>query len=153
VLIVAPRVASPAHPLSWRISPRFFLWFFPCSSFDFLLSRGLSRPRRQLGFVGAAFRGHASICLSSRSFWAARRCCFVVAAFRGRATPLTYSVPWCHGCCWEACFFASAFVSEAFQGHATILFVAAAFWAAHRFWGLWGHATLSLLLFRPLRAA
>ncbi len=73
---------------------------------------GLSEPRDSLGFGGAAFDGRALILLvvaaftgprdclassarpfeaarqfgsSSRSFWAARRCRFVVAAFRSRA--------------------------------------------------------------------
>jgi len=49
------RVASSAHPLSWRTSPRLIL-----------------------------------------------------------SSPLTYSVPWCHGCHWEARFSASAFVRDDF---------------------------------------
>jgi len=91
------RVASSAHPLSWRTSPRLIL-----------------------------------------------------------SSPLTYSVPWCHSCHWEARFSASAFVSEAFWAARRFCLLQRPFWAAHRFvhhGGLWGQVTLSLLLFRLLRAA
>jgi len=180
-------VASPAHLLSWRTSPQFFLLFFRAPLLTsschvaplMFLSSQLFRATRQFGFVGMAFWQPGVICSLSRppqdratvsfhwrslsqprinsvcrgSFWAVRCCRFVIAAFRSHATV---------GFCWRGlrrpcialarrCSLHRAarqfgFADMAFQGHASICSSSWSFLAVRRchfvVMVFWGHVTV-----------